>query len=107
MLPLDLLPVKAVNAADKQFYARLQIMLTTGAQIRMARAALRMEQEELARQANLSVETVRRLEKRSGPIEDARIGTLRDLTAAFAKLGVTFGDGDRPSVAIDAARLGR
>ena len=80
-------------------------MITTGAQIRAARALLRLEQEELARAANLSVETVRRLEKRSGRINDARIGTLNDLTAAFAARGVTFTDGGKPGVAIDAASL--
>ena len=34
------------------------------------------------------------------------VGTLRDLTDAFAKLGVTFIDGDKPGVVIDLARLG-
>jgi DNA-binding XRE family transcriptional regulator len=81
-------------------------MLTTGAQIRAARALLRMEQETLAEVANVSVQTVRRLEKRDGPIKDARIGTLQDLTAAFTARGITFTDGDRPGVAIELARLG-
>jgi transcriptional regulator with XRE-family HTH domain len=80
-------------------------MLTTGAQLRAARALLRLEQEELARVANLSVQTIRRLEGRSGRINDARIGTLNDLTSAFAARGVTFTNGDRPGVAVEITRL--
>ena len=41
-------------------------MLITPAQIRAARALLRMDQDELARRANVSVVTVRRLEAPDG-----------------------------------------
>jgi transcriptional regulator with XRE-family HTH domain len=81
------------------------MMLTTGAQLRAARALLRLEQEELAREANLSVETIRRLERRNGRIDDARIGTLNVITAAFAARGVTFTNGERPGVAVELAKL--
>jgi DNA-binding transcriptional regulator YiaG len=41
-------------------------MLITPDQIRAARALLRMDQEDLARRANVSVVTVRRLEAPDG-----------------------------------------
>ena len=44
-------------------------MLSTGEQIRAARAILRMEQTTLAAKAGVSVETVKRLEKFDGPLE--------------------------------------
>ena len=80
-------------------------MLTTGTQLRMARAALRLEQAELAAAAGISEQTVRRLEKADGPITDTRVGTLRELTAVFARRGVTFAeDPDRVGVWLAAAR---
>ena len=46
-------------------------MLITPDQIRAARALLRMDQEELARRANVSVVTVRRLEAPDGLVKVA------------------------------------
>ena len=57
-------------------------MLITPEQIRAARALLRLEQEELARRAHVSVATVRRLEGPSGAEEVGRstaTGILRVL----------------------------
>ncbi len=51
-------------------------MLITPDQIRAARALLRMDQEELARRANVSVVTVRRLEAPDG-LGKVAPGTLR------------------------------
>ena len=52
-------------------------MLITPAQIRAARALLRMDQEELARRANVSVVTVRRLEAPDGLSKVAREPLMR------------------------------
>ena len=48
------------------------IMLITPEQIRAARALLRLEQDELARRANVSVVTVRRLEAPAAPSKVTR-----------------------------------
>src|SRR4051794_35411572 len=67
-------------------------MFLTGAQVRAARAALRLEQAELAAAAGISEQTIRRIEKADGPIEAARVGTLREVVEVFGKRGVTFGE---------------
>lgn len=60
-------------------------------QIRAARALLRLDQEELARHANVSVETVRRLE---GPNGLSRIApaTLDEVRRALESAGAKFID---------------
>src|SRR3954463_12471234 len=81
-------------------------MLTTGEQLRAARAMLRLEQRDLAERGGISPQTVQRLERVRGRFTDVRLGTLNALAAVFAGQGVTFGDGDRPSVAVELARVG-
>lgn len=69
-------------------------MLITPEQIRAARALLRMEQDELARRANVSTVTVRRLEAADGmskvapdTVEEVR-RTLEQAGAEFIDRGV-------------------
>ena len=57
-------------------------MLITPDQIRAARALLRMDQEELARRANVSVITVRRVEALDGPGKVA-LGTVAEVQRAL------------------------
>ncbi len=64
-----------------------------GEQIRAARALARMEQAALAAAADLSVPTIKRLEKMAGPIS-ANTGTEAAIRAAFAAVGVIFLDAD-------------
>ncbi len=63
--------------------------MLTSEQIRAARALLRWGQEELARAAGISVETVKRLEKAPGAVS-AYIGTVEAITKALAVRGVEF-----------------
>ena len=67
------------------------IMLITPDQIRAARALLRMDQDELARRANVSVVTVRRLEAPDGLTKVAP-GTLDEIQRALEAAGAEFID---------------
>jgi transcriptional regulator with XRE-family HTH domain len=64
-------------------------MLITPAQIRAARALLRLEQDELARRANVSVVTVRRLEAPDGLCKVAP-GTVDEVQRALEAAGAEF-----------------
>jgi transcriptional regulator with XRE-family HTH domain len=64
-------------------------MLITPAQVRAARALLRIEQEELARRANVSVVTVRRLEAPDG-LSKVAPGTLDEVRGALEAAGAEF-----------------
>ncbi len=65
------------------------MMLITPAQIRAARALLRLEQEELARRANVSVVTVRRLEAPGG-LGRVGPGTVYEVQRALEAAGAEF-----------------
>ena len=73
--------------------------MLTGEQIRAARALSRMEQAGLAKAAAVSVETIKRLERMSGPIA-ANTGTEAAIRRAFDAAGVIFIDenGEGPGV---------
>jgi transcriptional regulator with XRE-family HTH domain len=72
----------------------MKMLLVTGAQLRAARALVRMEQEKLAASAGISAATIRNLENSEGPL-NARTGTLRALQHALEEAGVVFlGDDD-------------
>ena len=64
-------------------------MLITPDQIRAARALLRMDQEELARRANVSVVTVRRSEAPGG-LGLVGLGTLEEIQLALEAAGAEF-----------------
>ena len=64
-------------------------MSLSGEQIRAARALARLGQGELAEQADVSLETVKRLEAIRGPVS-ANPRTLARLERAFRALGVVF-----------------
>jgi transcriptional regulator with XRE-family HTH domain len=64
-------------------------MLITPDQIRAARALLRLEQDELARRANVSVVTVRRLEAPDGLCRVAP-GTVDEVQRALEVAGAEF-----------------
>jgi transcriptional regulator with XRE-family HTH domain len=66
-------------------------MLITPAQIRAARALLRLEQDELARRANVSVVTVRRLEAPDG-LSKVALGTVDEIQRALEAAGAEFID---------------
>ena len=64
-------------------------MLITPDQIRAARALLRMDQEELARRANVSIVTVRRLEAPDG-LSKVAPGTVDEIQRALEAAGAEF-----------------
>jgi transcriptional regulator with XRE-family HTH domain len=64
-------------------------MLITPDQIRAARALLRMDQEELARRANVSIVTIRRLEATDGCSKVAA-GTVQGIQRALEAAGAEF-----------------
>ena len=66
-------------------------MLITPEQIRAARALLRLEQDELARRAHVSVATVRRLEAPDGLTKVAP-GTFEEVQRALEAAGAEFID---------------
>jgi|ERR1700722_11742626 hypothetical protein len=66
-------------------------MLITPDQIRAARALLRLDQDELARRANVSVVTVRRLEAPDG-ITKVAPGTVDEVQRALEAAGAEFVD---------------
>lgn len=74
-----------VNAWHKFFYAGTNIM--TPAQLRMARAAVRLGVRELAELAGVSAPTLTRFETEAGGI---RHDTAQKVQAALGKLGVRF-----------------
>jgi transcriptional regulator with XRE-family HTH domain len=71
----------------------------TGEQIRAARGLGRLEQSDLAQAAEISIETVKRLERARGPIS-ANTGTEAAIRRAFSDVGVIFIDenGEGPGV---------
>ena len=64
-------------------------MLITPDQIRAARALLRMDQEELARRAHVSVVTVRRVEGPGG-LGAVSAGTVADIQHVLEAAGAEF-----------------
>ena len=70
--------------------------MITAEQIKAARALLRLEQEELARRAGVSISTVRRLEAPSGAelvapdTTDTVVKTLQEAGVEFIHRGVTL-----------------
>jgi transcriptional regulator with XRE-family HTH domain len=61
----------------------------TGEQLRAARAMLRIEQVDLARLANVSVDTIKRLERTIGPVS-ANIVTIYAVMEVLGMAGVEF-----------------
>jgi transcriptional regulator with XRE-family HTH domain len=63
--------------------------LTTGAQLKAARALAGIEQEELARAAGVSPNTISRIERIRGEF-GASVDTVRRLERALEAAGVVF-----------------
>lgn len=68
------------------------------AQLRAARAMLSWSQSDLAEKTELSVETIKRLERMKGSLDATKVSTLSAITSAFEKAGVEFTNGDAPGV---------
>jgi transcriptional regulator with XRE-family HTH domain len=64
--------------------------MISGEQLRAARSLLRWDQSTLAVAADVSVETIKRLEKVKGPLFTATGTTLHAITNALAARGIEF-----------------
>jgi predicted transcriptional regulator len=73
--------------------------MLTSEQVRAARAMLRIEQRELAAKAEVSLETIKRIEQAPGPIT-ALSTTLAKIVRALEAAGVIFvaENGEGPGV---------
>lgn len=78
----------------------MRCILLTSAQLRAARALLRLDQSGLAESAGISVETIKRLEKMEGELLAVTGTTLAKLQLALEQAGVIFIDanGNGPGV---------
>jgi transcriptional regulator with XRE-family HTH domain len=76
-------------------------LIVTGEQLRAARAMARIEQADLARQANVSVETIKRLERTAGPVS-ANVQTVDAVMRVLEAAGIEFTNGDQPGVRMKA-----
>ena len=79
--------------------------MLTSEQIRAARALLRWDQKQLAKAANVSVQTIKRLETIRGKVS-AYTGTLDAIQKALENAGVEFLNGDAPGVRLRASIKG-
>jgi transcriptional regulator with XRE-family HTH domain len=64
----------------------------TAEQLRAARAMLRWDQGQIAAKANVSIPTIKRLERMDGPLLDTRGATVAAIRKAFERAGVAFTD---------------
>lgn len=77
-------------------------MLTTGHQLKAARALIAMDQAELAKRAGLNVNTVRNMESAgAGPI-GGRTANIQAVQAALEDAGIQFLNGNEPGVRLKA-----
>lgn len=72
-------------------------MLISSEQVRAARMLLRWEQSDLARASGVSLPSVKRLERKAGPLS-AQAKTVEALRAALEAEGIAFTNGGRPGV---------
>ena len=70
----------------------------TAAQIRAARGLLNWSQGRLAQEADLSIETIKRLERMEGELEAVKVSTLEAIRRRLAAEGVEFVDDGAPGV---------
>jgi transcriptional regulator with XRE-family HTH domain len=73
-------------------------VLTTGNQLKAARALIEMEQVELARRTGLSVNTIQNMERSAGRPIAGRAANVHAVQAALEAAGLEFLNGDRPGV---------
>jgi hypothetical protein len=66
---------------------------------------LRIEQSQLAERARVSLETIKRIERRPGVVS-ALAGTVDSIQKALESAGVEFIDGDQPGVRLRKVKPG-
>jgi transcriptional regulator with XRE-family HTH domain len=75
-----------------------QDVLTTGNQLKAARALIAMEQAELAQRTGLSVNTIQNMERSASRPIAGRAANVHAVQAALEAAGLEFLNGDRPGV---------
>jgi transcriptional regulator with XRE-family HTH domain len=78
--------------------SRKQVMLTTGNQLRAARALIGMEQIALSDASGIAVNTIRRMEKRGPEMITSSLENVLAVQAALERAGVEFTNGGQPGV---------
>jgi len=81
----------------------LHSALLTSEMIRAARALLRWEQRDLANASSVSLPTIKRLERKPGPL-GAHSSTVALIARAFEAAGVEFTNGDQAGVRLRQRR---
>ncbi|MCK1562429.1 helix-turn-helix transcriptional regulator [Bradyrhizobium sp. 173] len=77
-------------------------MLTTGNQLRAARALAGMDQASLAAAANVSPNTISAMEKRGAETLTSGLDTIRAIMTALEGAGVEFLNHGQPGVRLTA-----
>ncbi|UPJ78572.1 helix-turn-helix transcriptional regulator [Bradyrhizobium sp. 183] len=77
-------------------------MLTTGNQLRAARALAGMDQASLAAAANVSPNTISAMEKRGAETLTSGLDTIRAIMTALEAAGVEFLNHGQPGVRLRA-----
>ena len=75
-------------------------MLTTGNQLRAARALINMDQSELAKRAKVDVNTIRNMERSGAEPIAGRAVNVQAVQATLEAAGVEFLNGDRAGVRV-------
>lgn len=73
-------------------------MLTTGYQLKAARALVGMEQSDLADRADVSVNTIRKMEARGAETLTSGLDTIKRVQGALEAAGVEFLNHGQPGV---------
>ena len=79
-------------------------MLTTGAQLRAARALAGLTQAALADRAKLDPSTIVDMEARGAAVLRSSLETVRAVQIALEAAGVEFLDGDSPGVRLKTSK---
>jgi transcriptional regulator with XRE-family HTH domain len=77
-------------------------MLTTGNQLRAARALAGIEQSQLAEQSGVSIGTIRNMEQRGELTLSSGLDTVRRVQSALEAAGVEFMNHGQPGVRLKA-----
>jgi len=78
-------------------------MLTTGNQLKAARALAGMDQKELARRAGVNVNTIVAMEKKGAAILTSGLDKIRAVMSALEDEGIEFLNHGRPGVRLREA----
>ena len=73
-------------------------MLTTGNQLKAARALIGMNQSELAERAGVNVNTIRNMESKAGNTLTSGVDVVHKVQAVLEAAGVEFLNHGRPGV---------